>query len=510
MIPKTRRRVPARSKSIALAAVACLLLLSAGCRQAPVETPETEEPGRAVIYPDGAQARRILPPPWPGRREKKTGAARLRGQLVGDCQVLEIYFHDPSNRGLLEANYVLVPVNIGRYDENLDIAAKYGVPVSKGVPALAVLAPDGQLVYSQRNAEFEAMRKMDSASVTAFLFASGRAGPSRALERFRLALMTSLSHDVFGAAKAAAYSAILCLFPTILVLTTLLALTPESDTLRGEMRAAFSEVLPADTMTLLHAYFTNQKVRSEQVVSSALLVSLAAAMGMMLSLMGGFRRAYDLPRHEWNFWVERGVALAMVPLCLVRLAFATVLVAFGHQIEQWVVSNSYHVLGPLVLVVWRIVRWSIGLFTTIVVLALIYQFGTPRRREWKHVLPGASGAAVHWFLATLGVLAFVSPVSRLLRGLRSAGSRGGYAGVALHLDRERADRRRVQRSYLSQAAAAAAPGCPGRGRKDGGGWGEASPGRTLNARANRLSRSTRRIEPAGSRHRLRRASARDE
>ena len=67
---------------------------------------------------------------------------------------------------------------------------------------------------------------------------------ARALEKFRLALLTSLSHDVFGTAKGAAYSAILCLFPTILVLTTLLALTPESDTLRGEMRAAFAEVLP--------------------------------------------------------------------------------------------------------------------------------------------------------------------------------------------------------------------------------------------------------------------------
>ena len=225
---------------------------------------------------------------------------------------------------------------------------------------------------------------------------------ARALEKFRLALLTSLSHDVFGTAKAAAYSAILCLFPTILVLTTLLALTPESDTVRGEMRAAFSEVLPADTMTLLHDYFTNQKVRGEQVVTSAILVSLIAAMGMMLSLMQGFRRAYDLPRHDWNFWVERGVALAMVPLCLVPMAFATVTVAFGHQIEQWVVSNSYHVLGPLVLFVWRVVRWSIGLFTTIVVLAMIYQFGTPRRRAWRYVLPGASGAALIWFLTTLG------------------------------------------------------------------------------------------------------------
>jgi membrane protein len=225
---------------------------------------------------------------------------------------------------------------------------------------------------------------------------------ARTLEKIRVALLASLSHDVFGNAKAAAYSAILCLFPTLLVITTVLALTPESDTLRGEMRAAFAEVLPADTMTLLHAYFTTQKVRSEQVLTSAILVSLVAAMGMMLSLMEGFRRAYDLPRREWNFWVERAVALALVPLCLVPMAFATVMVAFGHQIEEWVMSNSYHLLGTFVLLIWRILRWSIGLFTTIVVLAMIYQFGTPRRQAWKRVLPGASGAAIIWFLATLG------------------------------------------------------------------------------------------------------------
>jgi membrane protein len=224
---------------------------------------------------------------------------------------------------------------------------------------------------------------------------------ARALEKFRLALLASLSHDVFGTAKAAAYSAILCLFPTILVLTTLLALTPESDTLRGEMRAAFSEVLPEDTMTLLHAYFTNQKTRSEQVVASAIVVSILAAMGMMHSLMEGFRRAYELPRHEWSFWTGHLVALALIPLCLVPLTLATVMVAFGHQIEEWAISNSYHVLGPFVLFIWRIVRWSIGLLTTIVVLSVIYQFGTPRRRQWKYVLPGASGAAIIWFLATL-------------------------------------------------------------------------------------------------------------
>jgi thiol:disulfide interchange protein len=160
-------------KPIAFAAFAGALLLSTagvGCRQAPVETPAVEEPGQAVIYPEGAQAEKDIAVALArAAKEKKRVLLDFGGNWCGDCQVLEIYFHDPANRGLLEQNFVLVPVNIGRYDENMDIAARYGVPVSKGVPALAVLDAGGQLLYSQRNAEFQAMRRMDSASVTAFL-----------------------------------------------------------------------------------------------------------------------------------------------------------------------------------------------------------------------------------------------------------------------------------------------------------------------------------------------------
>jgi thioredoxin 1 len=130
----------------------------------------TAQAADRIIYPEPEQAQADL------SAALKTAAATHKhvivdfgGNWCGDCQVLQIYFHDPANWNLLQQNYVLVPVNIGRYDENLDIAARYGVPVTKGVPALAVLEPSGQLIYSQRNAEFEAMRKINSASVTAFL-----------------------------------------------------------------------------------------------------------------------------------------------------------------------------------------------------------------------------------------------------------------------------------------------------------------------------------------------------
>jgi thiol-disulfide isomerase/thioredoxin len=122
------------------------------------------------IYPSPAQAKADL------AAALKTAAATHKRVLIdfggnwcGDCQVLDIYFHDPANRPILEANFVLVHINIGHVDENLDIAKKYSVPLEKGVPALAVLSEKGTLLYSQKGGEFEAMRRMESSAVTSFL-----------------------------------------------------------------------------------------------------------------------------------------------------------------------------------------------------------------------------------------------------------------------------------------------------------------------------------------------------
>ena len=123
-----------------------------------------------VIYPDPSQASADL------AAALKTAAAQHKrilldfgGNWCGDCQVLDIYFHDPANKPILDANFVLVDINVGHMDENLDIAKRFGVPLDKGVPALAVLSDHGKLLYSQRQGEFEAMRHMQSSSVTSFL-----------------------------------------------------------------------------------------------------------------------------------------------------------------------------------------------------------------------------------------------------------------------------------------------------------------------------------------------------
>ena len=102
-------------------------------------------------------------------REHKRVLLDFGGNWCGDCQVLNIYFHREPNAALLADNYILVDIDIGHMDKNVDLADTYGVPLRKGVPALAVLSSHGVLLYSQKSGEFEKMRQMDPNSVTEFL-----------------------------------------------------------------------------------------------------------------------------------------------------------------------------------------------------------------------------------------------------------------------------------------------------------------------------------------------------
>ena len=91
------------------------------------------------------------------------------GNWCYDCHVLDATFHSKGIAALIDANFHVVHVNVGDYDKNLDLANKYEVPLKKGVPSLAVLDPDGKLVFSQKQGEFESSARLGPEDVVEFL-----------------------------------------------------------------------------------------------------------------------------------------------------------------------------------------------------------------------------------------------------------------------------------------------------------------------------------------------------
>ncbi|MGO9337105.1 MAG: thioredoxin family protein [Terracidiphilus sp.] len=147
-------------KTIKILALAALMAIGAA----------TARSASRDIYPDPGQARADLAAALKtAAQTHKRVLVDFGGNWCGDCQVLDIYLHNAQNLPILESNFVLVHINVGHADTNLDIANQYHIPLEKGVPAIAVLSDKGKLLYSQRGGEFEAMRRMEPSAVTSFL-----------------------------------------------------------------------------------------------------------------------------------------------------------------------------------------------------------------------------------------------------------------------------------------------------------------------------------------------------
>lgn len=86
----------------------------------------------------------------------------------GDCKMLDTAFKTGASAPLMAKSFRIVKVDVGRFDRNVDIATSYGVPLKSGIPAVAVLAADGRLLYATAGGELADARKMGDAGVLDF------------------------------------------------------------------------------------------------------------------------------------------------------------------------------------------------------------------------------------------------------------------------------------------------------------------------------------------------------
>ena len=264
----------------------------------------------------------------------------------------------------------------------------------------------------------------------------------------RRSALAAVEHDALTVAQAIAYSAMVALFPAMIVAAAVVGMLPGALPARAQLAMFFSRVVPSDVLPLLGSYFSvNQPSQTASALLGSLAVSLIGAGNVMATLMEGFRRAHELPVVRGSFLERRGRALALVPLSLVPMAAASALVVFGNALAHWLAGAVPVPLRPAFLVLALLLRWTVALAGSTGILAVIYHLGTdpsthmwerlqPWLREpwnllrhhwsWRASLPGATLATALWFIATL-IFGFY--VTRFANYSRVYGSLG--AGIAL-------------------------------------------------------------------------------
>ncbi|PTT77805.1 thiol reductase thioredoxin [Pelomonas sp. HMWF004] len=125
--------------------------------------------GPPAIYDEAADAKATIRATLGEATQAKVPVLVVFGaNWCGDCRMLDATFKGGPSAPLIAKSFKVVKVDVGRFDRNVDIAEAYRVPLKKGIPAVAVLSPEGKLLYATEGGELADARKMGDQGVYDF------------------------------------------------------------------------------------------------------------------------------------------------------------------------------------------------------------------------------------------------------------------------------------------------------------------------------------------------------
>lgn len=97
----------------------------------------------------------------------------LGADWCADCRSLkERFLGNPEIRNLLLERYLVLHVDVGRFDRNTGFTEQFGSPEKKGIPALVVVDPKvdgGRILATTQGGEFSSARSMSDEAIFQYL-----------------------------------------------------------------------------------------------------------------------------------------------------------------------------------------------------------------------------------------------------------------------------------------------------------------------------------------------------
>ncbi len=234
----------------------------------------------------------------------------------------------------------------------------------------------------------------------------------------RRAFLAAYEDNCFGIAKGAAYSFLLSLFP---IVTTLISILIEANaqSVVHVIATFVRQVVPPGTEDIVLWRLKPHGAKPVSLSIVAVLLSLWAGSGAMISLMEGFQAAYRIPAGR-PFLKQRAMAIFLVLIAALPAIGASSLIIFGDRSERafihWLGVSD---ISAPVEIAWRVARYVVAFCTTTLVTGLLYYFGPNHRSDpgrierlsgprFLRVWPGAFISTVLWLAATAGFALYIN------------------------------------------------------------------------------------------------------
>jgi membrane protein len=214
-------------------------------------------------------------------------------------------------------------------------------------------------------------------------------------------------NDLLNRAYELAYNFLLAVFPLLLFLVALLgAFASEGGRLRDSLFFYFQQVLPPAAYSLLVS--TLREVTKNSAggkLTFGLLLALYAGSGGMTQLMATLNAAYEV--HEGRSWITvRLISIGLTIAMSFLIIMALLLVLGGGSALQYLGGTLG--LSSLLLVLGKILQWTMALTFVVIAFAIIYYFAPDvKERHWYWITPGSVIGVPLWAAASAGLRAYL-------------------------------------------------------------------------------------------------------
>jgi membrane protein len=210
------------------------------------------------------------------------------------------------------------------------------------------------------------------------------------------------ANNFLGRASEMAFDFLFAVFPLILFMLSLFGLfASRSGELQRDLLSYFGDFLPGAAFDLLG------KTAAELAAHAGggkLTVGIAMALwfasGGVRSMISALNLTYRV--REARSWLRvRFVALGLTLAISVLLLAALVMGLASERFLDWLGREIG--LQPVVLEIWKQLRWPAAVVFLLLSFSLIYFFGPdlPERR-WHWITPGSAFGGLMWFAGSIG------------------------------------------------------------------------------------------------------------
>lgn len=221
-------------------------------------------------------------------------------------------------------------------------------------------------------------------------------------------------------ANSIAFSFFISLFPSLIVLFTLipiffpllenwlLSLLPNSSGLNFEqaLLMQLNEILPNKMAHQINT-FIQGVVSNPQfgTLSIGFLMAIYFASNGMLNLMAGFEKSYAGAYHSRNGFQKRLISIQLTAMVGILLVFSVVLIILGESLIPWLLERLK--VNTFQTVIFNLIRWLIIVALYYFAIGIIYRYAPALTKRLGLVNTGTTVATLLSIIASIGFSYYV-------------------------------------------------------------------------------------------------------